>query len=233
MILPERLKVQGAVVVLALVASLALSAKEMEVEDLGNGQYRIGAIKLDKNKRRFEVPGHVISQDRIDAPIEFLAVSKGGMKSYEAVIELDATAVAFNAACLLIGLNPEHASHPRYHFDPEAVKGDAVTLTLVSEVNGARSERPLTDLVLADGKAAPSDWVYTGSGFTSDGRYLAEEFGTLVGVVHDPDSIIQHRTGLGLGNYGAIVINPALGLKPGQNLTVQVSADGNPAPGVE
>ena len=36
---------------------------------------------------------------------------------------------------------------------------------------------------------------------------MAEAAGTLVGFVHDTWSIIQHREGLGLGNYGAITID--------------------------
>lgn len=213
---------------LPLIAALLLApfavfaAEPMPVEDLGDGKYRIGKIELDKEAGWFEVPGRIIEQDSIDAPIEFLAVSKGGMKSYEAVIELDTTAIAFNTACILLGLDDEDATYPKYHFDPAEVKGDPVSLSLVLGTGEERRERPLLDLIRADGAPASGGWVYTGSQFTTDGRYLAEDFGTLIGVVHDPDSIIQHREGLGLGDYGAVVVNPDLQLGPGSDVAVRV-----------
>lgn len=194
-----------------------------DVEDLGGGRYRIGEISLDRNARWFEMPGRMISQDAIDAPIEFLAVVKGGMKGYEAVLELDTTAVAFNTACILLGLDVANATLPKYHFDPDPVKGDVVNLEIRWEDNGKRVVRPLADLILADGAPVTSDWVYVGSAFDPDGRYLAEMFGTLIGVVHDPDSIIQHRTGLGLGDYGAVTVNPEAGLTADLKVVVRVS----------
>jgi hypothetical protein len=41
-----------------------------------------------------------------------------------------------------------------------------------------------------------------------DGRFVADATGTLIGFVHDPASIIEHRTGLGIGAYGSVQGNP-------------------------
>jgi len=38
-------------------------------------------------------------------------------------------------------------------------------------------------------------------------RYLAEEAGTLIGFIHDQDSIIEHRDGIGLGQFGKVAID--------------------------
>ena len=65
---------------------------------------------------------------------------------------------------------------------------------------------PLSRVIAGIGEET-QHWVYTGSTFTPDGYYVAEAAGTLVGFVHDTWSIIQHREGLGLGNYGAITID--------------------------
>jgi hypothetical protein len=55
----------------------------------------------------------------------------------------------------------------------------------------------------------PEDWTYTGSFLQgSDGRFVADATGTLVGFVHDPACIIDHRAGLGIGAYGSVQGNP-------------------------
>ena len=59
--------------------------------------------------------------------------------------------------------------------------------------------------------AAGDQWVYTGSQMDTTGRgFFAEQTGTLIGFVHDPLTVIEHRTGLGIGAYGVIAGNPAL-----------------------
>jgi hypothetical protein len=205
-------------------ADTAVSSGTTAVDDLGNGQYRIGSIILDKTKGQFSVPGTVIELQQPNSPIEFIAVSKGGVKRYEAIFELDTSAVNFNLACILIGLDASHATHPKYHFDPQALKGDAVEMFVSWEEEGKTRRVPVTDVLRVPGGAHVSDeWIYTGSFFSPDGRYTAEVVGTLVGFVHDPESIIQHRSGLGLGNYGAVSVNPEVLPRPGTPVLLQVS----------
>ena len=114
--------------VLALFSAPVKGDEELSpVENLGNGRYRIGTIEIDKEAQRFTVPGMSILLAE-DMPVEFLAVAKGGAKSYEALLELDVSAVEFNLACILIGLDTANASHPSYHFDQNQVTGDIVDL---------------------------------------------------------------------------------------------------------
>jgi hypothetical protein len=75
---------------------------------------------------------------------------------------------------------------------------------------------------VTNGRGAPSpppnlppppaeDWAYIGSYVQPyDQRYVADETGTLIGFVNDPASIIEHRTGLGIGAYGSVQGNPAV-----------------------
>jgi hypothetical protein len=121
------------------------------------------------------------------------------------MLELDATAFEFNLACLLIGLDGERAQgRPTFHFDPQPVSGDGVALDL--RWSGGDGERTLAaEALLADGgQAVAGEWVYTGSEFTEGGAYLAHIDGTLIGLVHDPSSVIEHRSGLGINTYGSI-----------------------------
>jgi hypothetical protein len=50
--------------------------------------------------------------------------------------------------------------------------------------------------------------VYTGSLLLNDGQYMADISGTLIGFVHLAESVIEHKQGVGLGNYGSVTVNP-------------------------
>jgi hypothetical protein len=172
------------------------------------GSPGLGTISLDRQSRTFAVPGRVIKREQ---PLEYLAVKKDGFKAYEAVLELDTTAVEFNLACMLIGLSPENAVLPEYHFDPRPVVGDPVEVFIQWGDGESTKALRAEEIFLVDGERVPqSEWIYTGSTMTPDGVYLAEAAGTLVGFVHDKDSIIEHRTGIGLGNFGAVVVDETL-----------------------
>jgi hypothetical protein len=205
-------------------ADSANSSEQIAAEDLGGGRYRIGAIVVDKPKGRFSVPGAVIELNRPDSPIEFIAVTKGGIKRYEAIFELDTTAVDFNLACILIGLDAKHAVQPEKHFDTHPSKGDAVNVFVSWKESGRTRRAPASEVLKVAGSAHVSDeWVYTGSVFSQDGTYMADTVGTLVGFVHDPATIIEHRSGLGLGDYGAVTYNPDILPPPGTSVTLEVS----------
>jgi len=210
------------IVLLTMSVSLAAeNAPEPQVEDLGGGRYRIGSIEVDKEARRFTVPGTVIALAD-GAPIEFLAISRGGPKDYESLIELDVSAVEFNLACILIGLDRDKAVRPQQHFDPVEVTGDVVEVRISWQSEEGEREMEIERLLKDTTDAADHVWVYTGSSFVPDGRYLAEIMGTLIGVVHDPGSIIQHQRGLGLGNYGAVTADPDTAPPGGTPVSVTV-----------
>jgi len=218
----SRLGALQAIILLAMSLSLAADdAPEPQVEDLGGGRYRIGTIEVDKEARRFTVPGTVIALAD-GAPIEFLAISRGGPKDYESLLELDVSAVEFNLACILIGLDRDKAVRPQRHFDPVEVTGDVVDIRISWQGEDGEREIEIERLLKDANDAADHVWVYTGSLFLPDERYLAEIMGTLIGVVHDPGSIIQHQRGLGLGNYGAVTMDPDTAPPGGTPVSVTV-----------
>ncbi len=178
------------------------------VENLGDERYRIGAITVSKAEGFFTLPGTVI---RREAPLEFVATAKNGLKSYESLLELDADPIAFNLGCILIGLDSQRAKLPRHHFDPEPTQGDPVEVRVSWETDGKTVSVNAAELFLEAGKSVTSgEWIYTGSGFLPDGRYMAATSGSLISFVHDPESVIQHRLGIGLNNYGGVQINSTL-----------------------
>lgn len=208
-----------------LTSALAQTASTLKqkprIESLGHGKYRIGKIILDKTKKKFVVPGSVI---RLDPPLEFLAVTKGGYKAYESLLELNTNAYEFNLACILIGLNPKSAVPSRVHFDVRPVSGDGVNIKVSWQQNGKRVTvrgEQLLNMIKTPKKG--STWVYTGSILTRNGTYMAQVDGTLIGFVHDPSSVIEHRIGLGLGDYGAVGANKAVVPPIGTAVKLEIS----------
>jgi hypothetical protein len=190
------------------------------IENLGGNRYRVGSIVVDKGRQTFSVPGTVL---RDQPPFEFLAVTKNGIKGYESLLELDANAFEFNLACILIGLNEAAKNQAKFHFDPTPAVGDPVGIWVTWQVDGKSRRVAGAQLFRQSEQPAPSnDWVYTGSNFTDDNRYLAHLDGTLIGFVHEPATIIEHRDGIGLGNFGAVEVNKEHGLAAGMRVELVV-----------
>jgi hypothetical protein len=184
---------------------------------------QLGNILVDTQKKEITVPGRALP----DQTLEFLATTKGGMKSYESAMELDTDAVTFNLALILIGLEKSHAVVPQFHFDATKTIGDPVEIFLEWGTGEAarkvRGEELLYDLQ-AKRVLSMGGWVYTGSTVTPDGRYMAEMDGVLIGFVHDPSSIIENSIGGGIGAYGSIRLNPDFKLAPDTAVKLTVRA---------
>lgn len=192
------------------------------IQDLGEQRYRIGRVTVDKGARSFTVPGRVI---HLSGPMEYVAVTEGGMKEYESVLELGASATEFQLACILIGLDDANSVKPRYQFDDREAEGQAVDIVIAWERDGKTHRTKAANALLqGDEPFDDHDWVYIGSNTQQDGELMAEMVGTLIGLVHDPDAIIEHRRGAGIGAYGMITANPGLLPPEGAPVTVSVSA---------
>ena len=217
---------------LARIAGLLLLALTVvaPAQDADSTTATLGAIALDRATRTFSVPGRFLGQDGElgHQLLEYLAVKRDGYKAYEAVLELDTTATEFNLACILIGLDAANATLPEYHFDPKPVEGDRVELWVQWENAGALQRVRPSELILMDGEpVSDHHWVYTGSEMVAPDIYLAEQSGTLVGFVHDRDSIIEHRNGISLGAPNVPQLNRAL--MPPPNTPIQLVVH-NPVP---
>ena len=179
---------------------------------------------MDVAKRELTVTGMVNPDVRA---LEFIANTLGGHKSYESALTLDTSAVAFNAALLMIGLDPKHVRNaPTRHFDPATPEGDVVDISFECQ-NAACPRRPAEQLMYDQQKQevlSGGVWVYTGSAFLPDGGYMAEQQGVLIGFVHEPASIIEYTGKGALNRFGFIVPNPMLGLEPRTKVDVTIRA---------
>lgn len=210
----------------------AAAAPIFDLKALGHDRYQIDHIVVDKKARRFTVPGHVAHVGA--APLEYIAVVTGSMKAYEALLEVDATGSEFNLACILIGLEATNRSKPQFQFDRHPADGPAVSIAVTWQ-DGGRSRRVGADEALMSeaerAKQPASQFVYIGS-FTMgpQQRFAADGAGTLVGLVHDPNSVIEHRDGLGIGAYGSVRGNAGALPPIGGAVELVVSAIAAPSP---
>jgi hypothetical protein len=182
-----------------------------ELKPLGEDRYQIGRIVVDRKAGRFTVPGrvHVMGQ-----PLEYLATTPGGMKEYETLLEAEATGSEFNLACILLGLERDPKQGPFYQFSEAPLVGPKVRVSIAWQDGGKRREISAAEALLdpkGDVRPESVEWVYTGSlSMPPDGQFAADITGTLIGFVHDANSIIESVLGLGIGAYGSVNGNAAL-----------------------
>ena len=195
------------------------------VEKMGKEIFRVGAITVDKSKRQITVPGKMLPYEENKA-IEFVATMRQGYKAYESVLMLDANAFEFNLACILIGLDAKNSIAAKFHFDPEPVEGDKVSIRVGWQGKSHWIEQDVVNLLkVAEKKpASPSVWSYTGSMFLEGDRYLAQMDGVLIGLIHDPASIIEHREGIAIGNWGDIAIDSKMAPSSGQDIILKIQS---------
>ena len=197
------------------------------VVKVGPNLLRIGRVEVNTETKEVTVPGHV---NKNDVPIlEFVANTQNGFKAYESAITLDTDAITFNAALLLIGLDPAHARVPKMHFDPTPPAGDGVDVTVNWTADGKPRTVRVEELLLdkrTNTTMPAGPWVYTGSVFLEGTtQFLAQNDGVLIGFVHSPAPLIENPRDGAVGAYGSIVLNDKL-IAPGTTVTVTVKSLG-------
>lgn len=216
-----------AVLCMAVLASGQTATKPPAIKKLGPSTYAIGGLRVDTAAREVVAVGTINDV----AVLEFVANTKNGFKAYESAITIDTDAVSYNAALLLIGLDPARARVPTRHFDPEPPKGDPVDIFVDFTVDGAMRRVRVEELLFdqrTKSTMPAGPWVYTGSAFIDDGngkqQFMSELDGVLIGFVHSPAPLIENPRLGAVDGYGAVVLNRNLGLSPGTAVTVTVRA---------
>lgn len=227
--LVTRLNLRTAFLLAALAAAPPMVAAQNEpvqppaprIEDLGGERYRIGPIVVDKGRRHLTVPGRIL---HLQDTLEYIAVTRNGHKNYESLLELDASALELKLACILIGLDEAKSVKPRYQFDEREAEGQALDVNISwGEGDAAKTVKAANALMNGDEPFDDHSWVYVGS-IEENGELMAQTIGTLIGFVHDPYAIIDHRYGVGVGNYGLVTGNHMLLPPEGAPVTVSISA---------
>jgi hypothetical protein len=193
------------------------------IERLTRDTLRIGNIYVDTAKKELSVRG--VANEVTS--LEFIAVTKGGFKAYESVLELDTNAVNFNLALILMGLDAKRAVMPRHPGEKILPQGDPVEIW-VEWADGKDKRRVRAEELVYNVKTkqtlSKGPWVYTGSVFVEHtNAYMADIDGALIGFIHSMSPIIESPRPF-TPDYTANQVNPNLNLRPGMEILLTVRA---------
>lgn len=173
---------------------------QARIHKIGPHLYQIGAVVLDAESRTARCPGRVNMNE--GGPIELLACLPRG-KTHESVFALEVEPTDLQVALLLLGMcdgrNPA-VKCPEGSPDLQRPPGDEAVISVEwrgpaegsgqdPPVNKRRAEDFLVN-VKAEGPAPAATWVFLGSRIV-DGKFGADQDGSLITTFHDPLAILE------------------------------------------
>lgn len=200
-----------------------------ELKPLGNDRFQVGRIVVDKRAARFTVPGRVLV---LGKPLEYLATSPGGMKAYEAMLELNASGSEFNLACILLGMERDPKQPDWRNFRQSRLTGRPIGLFIAWGEGDKRRQITAAEGLLnpeAGVKPETVQWVYTGSPASEargGGIFAADETGTLISFIHDANTVMDSSFTIGVGAYGSV---RGSALMPPEGTAIELIVDASPA----
>lgn len=169
------------------------------LEKVGNGLYRLGDIVVDRNTRSITFPAQV-NMDK--GMLEYLIVHRKG-KTHESLLNTLVDPYNLQIAFLLLGFEGTD-QRLAMQGDRATPKGDAIGIS-ISRKTGTNTEVIAAEQWLANKfgdeiKDVPAmSWVYTGS-FSYQGRFVAQDSGSIAAIWHDPVALIDNATPGGESN---------------------------------
>jgi len=177
---------------------------ESAIKEIGNGVYEIGKVRLDQQQRTVVFPG-AVNMDK--GALEYLLVTKDG-PTHESLLISDVTPSDLHLAMVLLGAKgagihaPAAADAPPAQITAEYLKhapplsGDRITISVEWEDRkGAKKRAPVEDWIFMSNTkktAAHGPWIYNGSMFGADGRFLAQSEGAFAALVTNPSALINN-----------------------------------------
>jgi hypothetical protein len=165
-------------------------ARQVKVVEFAPG------IRLDYRVPQVEIDGEVILRE---GALELFAYAKAPTpKEHESILLLRSAPEMIYRALGLIGLTPGRPAR----FDRETktlhpATGDSVEVRVRYERNGEIVESSACEWMWdidANRPMKPTDWLFTGSTRTEEGRFAADLEGTVVTVVDFPSSLMALPT---------------------------------------
>ncbi len=154
---------------------------------LGDDRYGLGELEIDLAERWIRVPAEV-NMDR--GLLEVLVCAPWG-KLHEALFVCDIRPYQLQVALLLMGLEMGNDTLLLKGSPPEHFTGDSLRILFES----AEGTTPVSELIRnvhAKRAMRGNAWRFSGSYFDADGRFAAEETGSLAATYYDPSAILQN-----------------------------------------
>ena len=168
-------------------ASLAIgqSGQNPPIEKLSDSVYRIGTVRLDREKREIYLSGRVNMNRGI---VEVVACGPQG-KLHESIFVLDVVAHDLQVAMLLLGADSDHV---RFSEDGDHLLGGDTVDVFVSWANGGEQiSYPAKDLVLStDGRNVLTlqPWIFLGSRIV-DGVFQADVHQSIISTFYEQNPL--------------------------------------------
>lgn len=162
-------------------------------QKIGPGMFALGDAKINKTTRTLSLPA-VVNMNK--GMLEYLLVRNGG-KTHESLLRTQLEPMHLHMAMLL--MDAEGTDHPlSRQGDTDIPQGNPVEIKVYYMKDGSlvpiAPEAWVTKKVedqMAD--AGPLNWVFTGS-FTQNGRFMAQNEGSVVAIYRDPAALFNNAS---------------------------------------
>lgn len=199
----------------------AKSPDAAPIEKIGPGVFRMGEIQIHKGARSVTFPAEVNMEKGL---LEYLLVCSSG-KTHESLLRTNVSPYELNIALLLLGFEGTDAPQAEQGA-ADAPRGEPVEIMLIYPHKNKNERTPaaawITMKVGEKEESPVMEWVYTGSKIF-EGKFLAQEQGSVVAIYHDPAALFDNRAPNG-GNDEIWFVNERAVPPVGTPVTVIIRA---------
>ena len=169
------------------------------IEKIGNDEYRLGEIRINKAERSITFPAEVNMDSGL---LEYLIVHKKG-KTHESLLRTHVDPYNLQVAFLLIGFEGTD-QRLTMQGDPTTPRGERIQIHIRKLGGSDKTTIPAEHwLVNQFGDAVkdvePMNWVFSGS-YVDQGRFMSQESGSIAAIWHDPVALIDNASPGGESN---------------------------------
>lgn len=223
------MRTQPKLVLLALTSCVLNAFAQVPTSQPGE-LVRFPAVTVDRAAHQVRIECEALV---IDAPLEFLCVTRGGPE-HESVLRTAAKPSHIHAGLLMLGLepgspmtyseakktwSPPYGPPVRVSVEFKNAAGEVVKLPAARLMRHVRSHAAMKDM----------SWIFAGSHQRADGAYLADLTGYVVSLVNFEHTLIDVPQLVSSSNETLEwETNPDLGLKRGDAVTMILEPLGEP-----
>jgi hypothetical protein len=173
------------------------------IKEVSPGIYQLGQLRIDKEKNTISFPGKINMSNGV---LEYLLVGPQG-STHESLLVTDVPVSDVHTAMLLIGAKGAglHAPSPEqqppgqitdeYLKTAPELKGDRIFINVKWQGKEGEKEVPAEDLIVRSTTKKPAErgpWLYNGSMFGADGKFLAQQEQAFAALLTYPVALMNN-----------------------------------------
>jgi hypothetical protein len=188
---------------LSLAVAQGPGAPTSVVREVSPGIYELGPLRIEKEKNTITFPGRVNMDKGV---LEYLLVGPMG-STHESLLVTEVPVSDVHMAMLLLGAKgagiyaPSPDQQPtgqitdEYLKNAPELKGDRIFINVKWKQGEAEKETPVEDWIVRAKAAKPAErgpWLYNGSMFGADGKFLAAGEQAFVALLPYPPALMNN-----------------------------------------